>query len=244
MVPETDLFNVGNPFVAVYLLKTPIGYIAIDTGFPNGLSTFLTLTQTYGIPHSAIKYFFITHSHIDHVGLLSKLVSLSPTAKIIGTEETFKRLKAGATPIVPGRRSLGWPGRAFQFLRRGKPKPSQFPAVDVPEDRKIVFDGKRQFLRENGVAADILMLPGHTADSIGLMLEDGRLFCGDAAMNGLPGEGRHLIAAENLEEYYLTWDVMIGSKAKWIYPAHGPRFLVEDLVKYRHRIEGREYLIS
>jgi glyoxylase-like metal-dependent hydrolase (beta-lactamase superfamily II) len=129
-------------------------------------------------------------------------------------------------------------------LRGGKAKPSQFPALDVPEDRRIVFDGQGQYLRENGIPADILMLPGHTADSIGLLLDDGRLFCGDAAMNGLPGEGRHSIAAENLSDYYRSWDVMIGSKAKWIYPAHGPKFPVEDLVRYRHAIEGREYPIS
>jgi glyoxylase-like metal-dependent hydrolase (beta-lactamase superfamily II) len=37
-----------------------------------------------------------------------------------------------------------------------------------------------------GLPIRILFLPGHTCDSMGLLLEEtGRLFCGDAAMNAL-----------------------------------------------------------
>jgi glyoxylase-like metal-dependent hydrolase (beta-lactamase superfamily II) len=244
MIPESDLFNVGNPFVAVYLLRTSVGYILIDTGFPNSLSAFLKSMTAYKIAVTDIKYIFVTHAHVDHVGLLGQLFAQVPSVKVVGVEETFKRIQAGATPIVPGRRALGWPGRVIKALRGKGKKPSRFPAVTIPADQKIVFDGRRQVLREIGIPADIVLLPGHTADSIGLLLDDGRLFCGDAAMNGLPGEGRHSIAAENVHEYHHSWDVMIGSGAKWIYPAHGPRFPVGDLKRYRSAVEGRSVVIE
>jgi glyoxylase-like metal-dependent hydrolase (beta-lactamase superfamily II) len=244
LIPESDLFNAGNPFVAVYILRTPIGCVVIDSGFASGVNTFLTMINAYKIDLSEIKFFFVTHTHADHVGALAQLYARAPSAKVIGIDETFTRLKAGAAPVVPGRRGLGWPGRLIRFLRRGRAKPSQFSPVDVPADRRVVFDGKQQILRDIGIPGDILLLPGHTADSIGLLLDDGRLFCGDAAMNGLPGEGRHAIAAENIQEYHRSWDAMITSTAKWIYPAHGPRFPIDDLLRYRHAIDGRDVPIA
>jgi glyoxylase-like metal-dependent hydrolase (beta-lactamase superfamily II) len=244
MIPESDLFNAGNAMVAVYVLRTPAGYVAFDSGLEGSASTFLALINDYGIAVSEIKYFFITHTHPDHVGALAELCSLVPAAKVIGIEETFTRLKAGVDPGVAGARVLGWPGKVIWLLSGGKTKPARFPAIDVPDERRIVFDGKRQILREFGIAGDILLLPGHSADSIGLLLDDGRLFCGDATMNGLPGEGRHAFIAENVDEYHHSWDVMIGSTAKWIYPAHGTKFPVNDLVEYRHTVDGRESVVT
>jgi glyoxylase-like metal-dependent hydrolase (beta-lactamase superfamily II) len=242
MICEADLLNLGNPFVAAYLLKTASGPVLIDTGFPTGMPAFRALAKRNDFAIPDIRFIFVTHAHPDHVGLVAELFGLAPAAKVVGTAETFARLAAGHAPVVNGRRGLGWPGRLAKS--RGRRGPSRFPALDVPEERRLLFDGTRQGLRDAGVPADIIPLPGHTADSIGLLLDDGRLFCGDAAMNGLPGEGRHSIAAENVADYKRSWDVMSGSGAKWIYPAHGPRFPVADLAKYKHAVDGREYLVS
>jgi glyoxylase-like metal-dependent hydrolase (beta-lactamase superfamily II) len=80
-------------------------------------------------------------------------------------------------------------------------------------------------------------LPGHTADSIGVLAE-GDLFCGDAAMNGFPSIKRTTILIENLKDYAGSWDIMMRSNAKTIYPSHGKPFPVSDLIRFRKFVDG------
>ena len=42
---EIRIHNIGNYIVKNYLLQTPIGYIAIDTGYPGGETAFLQRFQ-------------------------------------------------------------------------------------------------------------------------------------------------------------------------------------------------------
>jgi len=86
---------------------------------------------------------------------------------------------------------------------------------------------------EQGIPLKILALPGHTSDSIGLLTEDGELFCGDAAMNGFPSVKRKIIWIENPDDYRNSWDKMIETGAGRIYPSHGRPFPSADLEKYR-----------
>jgi len=112
-----------------------------------------------------------------------------------------------------------------------------FPIVDIPANT-LLFDGNRQFFREEGIDIDIIPLPGHTSDQIGLLTNSGQLFCGDAAMNGFPSLNRHIIWIENLCDYKRSWDIMMQSKADIIYPSHGKVFPKIDLLKFRHSLEG------
>ena len=58
----------------------------------------------------------------------------------------------------------------------------------------------------------IISTPGHTSDSISIMLSDGSLFCGDAAMNGLPSLNKITIWAENKDEFLESWKTIINLK--------------------------------
>ena len=81
----------------------------------------------------------------------------------------------------------------------------------------------------------ILFTPGHTSDSISLEI-DNMIFCGDAAMNGVPSFRRITIWIEDKNLFYQSWDVLIAEKAERIYPAHGKPFRRDDLIKYKRHI--------
>jgi glyoxylase-like metal-dependent hydrolase (beta-lactamase superfamily II) len=221
--------------MATYVLKFPTGHLAVDTGFPGGLRGFLAGLKSYGLALLDLKWILVTHTHVDHVGFLKDLVDAAPHAKVIATRETLDRLRKGFNPPVPGRKAIGVVGRIA--TRRPRPLGPEFAAVDLPDDRIILFDNDATVLRDFGIPGDLIALPGHTADSIGLLLDDGRLFCGDAAMNGFPGVNRHSVAAEDLEEYHASWDRILESSARTVYPAHGPKFPVRDLATYRHALK-------
>ena len=114
----------------------------------------------------------------------------------------------------------------------------EFPPVDL-SNRANIANNNPKYFYSMGLPAEIVMLPGHTADSIGLLLEGDKLFCGDAAMNNFPSIARQIIWIENLKNYQQSWDVMINSGAKIIFPGHGNPFPVEDLIRYRHFMDGK-----
>jgi len=67
---------------------------------------------------------------------------------------------------------------------------------------------------------------------MGLLLSDGKLLCGDAAMYGFPSTGRQTIWIEDKSEFFKSWDTMIKLKPVKIYPSHGRPFAASDLEKY------------
>ena len=90
---------------------------------------------------------------------------------------------------------------------------------------------------ESELNGKILFTPGHAVDSISLLV-DGNLFCGDAAMNGIPSSHKITIWVEDKAAFEKSWDVMLASGAKKIHPAHGSPFCPCELRKNKKFIAG------
>ena len=109
----------------------------------------------------------------------------------------------------------------------------KFPPYYVrPCDILITSTSK---LRDIGIDLDgtIIHTPGHTIDSITVLFDDGDALVGDAAANMLQIAGTKycVIAVDNLDEYYHSWEKIISHNAKYIFPAHGNPFPVGKLKK-------------
>ncbi len=222
--------NIGNLIMCQYLLEIPDGYMAIDTGYAGGFRRYAEHLKKKQIDIKDIKYLFLTHAHDDHAGFLSELLSAS-NAALIADRIAPERLLAGRNPMIGG--CSGRLAKAFVgFMKVSGKGAHDFPPYKVT-DRAIIWDRFSQPLRKLGIRADIISLPGHTADSIGLLTDDKQLFCGDAAMNGFPGIHKNIIWIENRENYSHSWDVMIHSGAERMYPSHGAPFPMSDLIRYR-----------
>lgn len=77
---------------------------------------------------------------------------------------------------------------------------------------------------ENGVVAHVIHLPGHTADSAGLLLEGGRLLSGDTLLGGsptviVPDHGGSI--AEYLQSLAILRAMAIDGRIASIHPGHG-----------------------
>jgi glyoxylase-like metal-dependent hydrolase (beta-lactamase superfamily II) len=229
------IINIGNKVVNNYILETDKGYVVIDTGYPGSYPRFSEGLKKTGIDKQEIKFIFITHVHDDHVGFLNELIS-DTHATIIMHEESPGRLLTGHNKYAGGCPNLF----AKIFLKilslAGKGK-HEFPVVKLNEtDNVILWNGENQFFKQSGIGLEIIAFPGHTSDSIGLLTDDGILFCGDACMNDFPSLKRNILWIENLEDYKKSWDKMIGGPAKEIYPSHGSPFPKTDLIKYRSNL--------
>jgi len=82
-----------------------------------------------------------------------------------------------------------------------------------------------------GIAGKILATPGHSRDSLSVVLDDGRAFVGDVAMNflRLTGVGHWPIYVEDLGEVASSWRKILDHGATSIYPSHGRPFAAREL---------------
>lgn len=83
-----------------------------------------------------------------------------------------------------------------------------------------------------GVEGKIIHTPGHTHDSISVILSDGSAIVGDAAMNFMEFcETRHRsIYIQDLEQTFQSWEKLREHGAQAIHPSHGDPFAAEELV--------------
>lgn len=231
------LYNVGNRFMNTYVYAIDGGYVMIDTGYENSFDSVYIKLKQYGISFHDIKYVFLTHAHDDHAGFLNELFSKYPNIKVIMNGKAKNVLARGENSFHGGCSGLV----SFVFCKLmglfGKGEHT-FPPVETQYfDRLMEVSSKNKEDLERKLKGKILFTPGHTKDSISLMLSNGIIFCGDAAMNGIPSIKRITIWMENKNEYKKSWELLIAQKSKKLYPAHGKPFSDKDLKKYREQID-------
>lgn len=115
----------------------------------------------------------------------------------------------------------------MELIGRGE---HRFPPLAAEfEDRCMIVCDENRTEMERMLGGTILETPGHTVDSISLLLDDGTLFCGDAAMNGLPSLHRITIWAEDKQRFLQSWQAIIATRPQRIYPGHGSPFAWPEL---------------
>ncbi len=234
---EIMIHNIGGYVLNNYLLETPEGVIAIDTGYPGGAAAFRRrITRRW--PMTELKYIFLTHHHDDHAGFLKDLLAMCD-AQVVLHPLALPLLRAGRSAEPPGAGYSSRPASWFSLIK----KDFGFPPVDPGERAIFVESEADQPFERLGLPIKVLVLPGHTADSIGLYLTEARqLFCGDAAMNAVISVARHTIWIENPVQFGASWDRMLALSPSRVYPSHGAVFPPSDLLKYRHYLDGKQLI--
>jgi len=229
---QIRLHEIGSYFLRQYLLETPLGWIALDSGYAGGFAAYAKkLKKRMAV--SDIKFVLLTHAHNDHAGFLSELLAESG-AKLVASQASLPRLASGEDMMPEG---TGFTSR-FGVALSAMMKNSSFPPVLPREDDIVLASEQDQPFLALGLPIRVVFLPGHTADSIGLYLEETReLLCGDATGNAVIAPARQAILIEDVPEFARSWDKIIALNPSRIYLCHGNSFLVEDLVKYRSRLD-------
>ena len=214
------------------------GWVMIDTGYENSYVSVIKKLRNLLIQPEEIRYLFLTHAHDDHAGFLEEWMTKHPNTQVIAHEKAIDGLCRGQNSFDGGCSTL----IAFLFcqlmvlLGNGD---HRYPELSEAHLSKIItLNEDNQAQAENALNGKVLFTPGHTEDSISLLV-DGNLFCGDAAMNGLPSSHKITIWVEDKAAFEKSWDVMLASRAKTIYPAHGNPFVPSLLKKNKYRIGAR-----
>ncbi len=186
-----NIVNVGYHSTSYYALDLTTGKLLIDCGWPGTFLQFAAELKRKGILPSEIKYLLVTHFHMDHAGLAQELKNQG--AKLILLES-----------------QVGFPTALNDFMKRRSES-----YVEISEYGNLIlkFAESRQFLASLGIAGEILSTPGHSEDSITLILDEGIAFTGD-----LPPR---ILVSEEDQVTKESWDKIYQHKVTRILPAHG-----------------------
>ncbi len=218
-----------------YLIPADSKYILIDTGYEWEWELFLKQLSNLNIKPSDISHLVLTHHHDDHCGLINKLISLNPSLIIVLSRIGSEYLKNGKHVHSVG---FGYINRTIALIMKlkgtfDKKWTHTFPTFEHRDVDVLLHDDVN--LKDIGIGLNgrVIKTPGHSDDSISVILEDGSCFCGDAAANFLQLAGTKycIISVDNWDEYYRSWEKIISSGAKLIYPAHGKAFKVKKLME-------------
>ena len=236
-IMQDAIRNAGNRIMNTWLYPIGDGWVMIDTGYENSYEKVRKRLQKLLIRPEEVRYIFLTHAHDDHAGFLEEWMTKHPQTQVIAHEKAIPGLRRGQNSFDGGCSTL----QAYLFcqvmavLGNGS---HRYPKLREEHLAKLLtVNGDNLEQIETVLQGRILFTPGHTADSMSLLV-NGTLFCGDAAMDGFPSSNKITIWVEDKAEFEESWERMLASGAKKIYPAHGNSFSPTELAKNKKWIAG------
>ena len=177
-----------------FLIEGSIGYLLVDTDYAGKLSAFYQAIKQHRIKVKDIAFVMATHYHPDHMGLISELMKQGVKLLLIDAQKSAVHF----SDVI--------------FDRDG------IAADPIDETQATIISCKesRSFLRNIGIAGQIVHTPSHSEDSVSLILDDGRFFVGD------------LEPFEFIESYTdndrlrKDWKTLLSFKPHKIHYAHRP----------------------
>jgi hydroxyacylglutathione hydrolase len=174
-----QIHTISMGFVNAYLIEMGSGLALVDTGIGGQERRILAQAREVG---GEIKLIFITHAHGDHIGSAAALKRLTGAPVVIHRLDGPAMASGQVAPVTRSRLA----GMAMGLFQRIS------PIAPLQADR-LLEDGDR--LDEYGLAGSVVLLPGHTAGSVCLRLDDGVGFVGDlVSANGQPHLQRRIVA--------------------------------------------------
>lgn len=235
-VTDQSMLSLKLGWTRCYLLKCIDGYLLIDVYYPGYYAQFENKLARKGIAASEIKYLLLTHHHDDHAGFAADLVR-NTGCRVIAHRNALSALKQGKSEDNGGKpfnRCLQIVLTLYALFHREW----NFPSLTLTERDIVIEDDNDEFLKRIGIDGAILHTPGHSRDSISVLLSDGSVFVGDAAMNFLrwTGVGNRPIYVDDIKTVYKSWRKLREHGARVIYPSHGKPFPVTKLDKWAEQI--------
>lgn len=189
---EVTIVNVGYRSTNYWVVSAGQSRLLVDLGWPGTMGMLRANLDRMGVPLNEIRYGLATHYHIDHAGLAQEL-------------------KQAGVPLL-----VLEPQRSAIPLMKSWTKPQdRYVEITLHDNVDISFAESRGTLARIGIRGEILPTPGHSGDSVSLLLDDGSAFTGDLTPQTLATEE----AATTVSK---SWRLLKERGALRVYPGHGP----------------------
>jgi endoribonuclease LACTB2 len=187
-----NIVNVGYDSTNYYVLGAGANRLLLDVGWPGTLPKLLAMLRRKDIALKDIGYLLATHYHPDHAGLAQEV-------------------KAQGVRLLVLHQQLA----AIPLLKRYMKPINPYVEITLHDNLRLDTSASRAFLGGIGIAGEIVWTPGHSDDSVSLVLDEGAAFTGDLPPPGFVDES----ASDKVQR---SWERLRSLGAITIYPGHGP----------------------
>jgi endoribonuclease LACTB2 len=191
MVVPTVL-NVGYRSTNFWVVSVGHSRLLVDLGWAGMFATLASNLQRMDVPLTEVRYGLATHYHMDHAGAAQDLKNAG--MRLIVTPE-----QVGAIPLM----------KAFIKER------DHYTDIVLHDNLLVSCADSRAFLATLGFAGEIVHTPGHSDDSVSLVLDTGAVFTGDLTYPGMATE-------ETAELVANSWHALRDRGGTTVYGGHGP----------------------
>ncbi len=186
------IVNVGYRSTNFWVISQGMSRLLIDLGWPGMAAALVANLEHTTIPLAEIRYGFATHYHIDHAGAAQDLKNKG--MKLIVTPEQVRH-------IAP--------------MKQWMKPDSHYTDIVTTDNLVVPLVESRAFLRSIGFAGELIHTPGHSDDSVSLVLDSGEAFTGDLTPPGFALE-------EDVKTVAESWRRLEAAGMRMIYAGHGP----------------------
>ena len=192
MPKRPAIVNVGYRSTNFWVVSGAKSRLLIDLGWPGMFSALTAELQRRDVPLKEISHGVATHYHMDHAGAAQDLKNAGMRLVVADVQEKS---------IAP-------------MAQHMKPSDRYTP---ITSDGNIVVtcEQSRELLNSLGIVGQFVHTPGHSDDSITVLLDSGEVFTGDLTWPTFATE-------ETMDEVMASWARLRALGATQVYAGHGP----------------------
>jgi len=185
------IVNVGYRSTNFWVVSAGRNRLLVDLGWPGRAAALFANLDRMGVPLREIRYGLATHYHIDHAG-------------------SAQDLKLRGVPLLVMEEQV----HAIPLMKQWIKPVDNYTEITTHDNIVIPISDSRAFLAEIGIAGEILHTPGHSDDSVSLVLDIGCAFTGDLTMESMVGNEDPAVVAR-------SWQLLRDRGVTTVYGGHG-----------------------
>lgn len=186
-----NIVNVGYDSTNYYILDAPKGKLLVDSGWPGTLPKLSAALKRKDMALDEVRHLMVTHFHPDHAGLTQELKGLGANLILLESQG----------------------GHIEPLNELFRAKGLRFVEISPQGSFTLKFDDSRAYLASLGITGEIIPTPGHSDDSVTLILDEGAAFTGDL-------QPRFMLPDDD-QTSRESWDRIYQHQITRIFPGHG-----------------------
>lgn len=188
------IVNVGYRSTNFWVVSAGRNRLLVDLGWPGRSAELFTNLARKDVPLKELRYGLATHYHIDHAG-------------------AAQDLKLKGIPLLVMQEQV----HAIPLMKQAIKPADNYTEITTHDNVVIPISESRALLAKAGIEGEIVHTPGHSEDSVTLVLDIGCAFTGDLTLERMAPE-------EQAEAIARSWQLLRDRKVTTVYPGHGAPF--------------------
>ncbi|MBM4186866.1 MAG: MBL fold metallo-hydrolase [Gemmatimonadetes bacterium] len=198
MPASVSVVNVGYRSTNFWVVSAGRSRLLIDLGWPGMFGALESNLRRMDVPLAEISHGLATHYHIDHAGAAQDLKNRG--MRLVVTPEQLAAIPAMKAHLKPADR---------------------YTDIRLDDNLVVPCHESRAFLARLGFAGEIVPTPGHSDDSVSVVLDSGEAFTGDLTVPAMIADDAGGTLARD------SWRRLAAMGVRTIYGGHaGPWPLV------------------